>query len=1549
MDTENKPGKQNVGVESLKRPASWLVALIIVLAVIFYLLNIRASWDDATVDFLLNIMFVIIPSLFITIIAARGFMRSGVWSVLSLAIGAFGYGMAVFLSMWIRTWAPTGASQTVFALVYLLAGLLYLLGAFFALNKISPQSGGPGRLAILLQVYLIVLAFIAFASIVSVKGWMPPFFIQGSGSTLLRKVVQGTAISLFFLAALAFLWQSLKAKSVFLHWYGLGLLLSVINTAGVLFSSSVSNPYHWVLVVAQLLGGVYLSMAAVTVIREARNLNRPVAEVIAEFTERSQVNYELLVNASSDAIIAVDGLGRILAWNPAAEKSFGYRQNEIIGSGFNDLIASPDDQNIYQKAIDRVGQNRDIPETSAVIEFNVRRKNSEIFPAELTLTSRQLAGLPSVSTIMLIMRDISARKKAEQSLKESEMRFRLVMRHAPVSVAVQDMDLKYIWAFNQKTSLPDEIIGHYDSEIFTTEETAQVTEMKKRVIKEDADLSIQRWFDRPSGRIFMEVYFEPIHDTSGRVIGVGSATVDITPVKMAEEALRESEAKANALIKYAPTGIYEIDFRGPQFLSINDATLNLSGYTREEMFALGPLGILDDDSKKKFTERIKRQLAGEKLEDTIEYRMKRKDGTLAYIVLNVAFSKTNPHTALVIGYDITERIESEKRLKESEENYRNLFNNMSEGFAVCEMLYDPSGKPMDFRFLNVNPLFEKLLGLPHDQILGKTVLALVPNVNPKAIENFGKVVSTGEPVHFENYSRDLKKWFDNYAYRSGRVQFGYMVLDITDRKEAEEAVIESEARFRSVLENSRDVIYRTNLRTGRYEYTSPSTEAILGYSGSELASLDRKTSLAMIHPDDLLTFRSLLAHLEETGQGEGEYRLQTKKGEYRWVSNRLSIIKDSSGRPVYRDGIFRDITERKKAEEVLKESEDKYHSLFATMNEGFILAEVVTNDQGRPVDYRFLDVNTAGEKYFGRPRSKIIGQTYRAIGGGKADPEWIEKLGQVALTREPLSLDSYAPVGGQWVSLKAYSPRAGQFAAVFENITERKKAEDGLKQREDRFRVLIENLRSGVALIDESGQFSVYNSSFLRLFGLSKDSDIMSVNNQKWSDWKVYEEDGKTLLHVDEHPVRKVAMTGKPVRNKLVGVRLPSGGDLIWMVINAEPIISLDGTVQYIIVTYYDITERKNVEEQLRNRAEELETVMNLVPVAIWVAHDPKCNNITGNRTANEFYEAGEGENVSAGPAPGEPIPSRRFFRNGKELTAEELPMQEAAARNMDIQGLEFNVMLSSGKSRTLWGSASPLRDDDGQVRGVVAAFLDITERKQAEEDLKHYTVELESANKELEAFSYSVSHDLRAPLRSLDGFSQAVIEEYGDKLDDQGKDYLNRVCKASQHMSSLINDLLKLSRLSRAETHFQDVNLSEIAQSIMEELQNTQPERKAEFISSPGIVVKGDKSLLTIALQNLLGNAWKFTSKCPQAKIEFGVEEQKGEKVYFIKDNGTGFNMQYSDKLFQPFQRLHSDKEYEGTGIGLATVQRVIRRHGGRVWAESENGKGATFYFTLS
>jgi two-component system, NtrC family, sensor kinase len=225
---------------------------------------------------------------------------------------------------------------------------------------------------------------------------------------------------------------------------------------------------------------------------------------------------------------------------------------------------------------------------------------------------------------------------------------------------------------------------------------------------------------------------------------------------------------------------------------------------------------------------------------------------------------------------------------------------------------------------------------------------------------------------------------------------------------------------------------------------------------------------------------------------------------------------------------------------------------------------------------------------------------------------------------------------------------------------------------------------------------------------------------------------------------------------------------------------------------------------------------------------------------------------------------------------------------------------------------------------------------------------ELEWKNKELETFSYSVAHDLRAPLRSVDGFSQLLLEDYADKLDDTGKDYLGCIRESAQHMGQLIDDLLSLSRVTRSEFQRQDMDLSAICHTVIERLRKRDPQRQVAVTIAQGLAAEGDARLMTVALENLLGNAWKFTGKTAGARIEIGITEQDGNPCYFVRDNGAGFDMAYAGKLFGVFQRLHGVTEFEGTGIGLATVQRVIRRHGGRIWAHAEVDKGATFFFTL-
>lgn len=238
--------------------------------------------------------------------------------------------------------------------------------------------------------------------------------------------------------------------------------------------------------------------------------------------------------------------------------------------------------------------------------------------------------------------------------------------------------------------------------------------------------------------------------------------------------------------------------------------------------------------------------------------------------------------------------------------------------------------------------------------------------------------------------------------------------------------------------------------------------------------------------------------------------------------------------------------------------------------------------------------------------------------------------------------------------------------------------------------------------------------------------------------------------------------------------------------------------------------------------------------------------------------------------------------------------------------------------------------------------------RDELEQRVIERTAQLEAANKELEAFSYSVSHDLRAPLRSIDGFSQALLEDYNDRLGADGQDDLRRVRAATQRMAQLIDDMLDLSRVTRAKLSREEIDLSALVRAVGGEIQRTEPNREIEFTVAEGLRADADPRLLRIVLENLLRNAWKFTGKHPKAKIEFGVMQDNGKPTYFVRDDGAGFDMAYVNKLFGAFQRLHAMSDFSGTGVGLATVQRIINRHGGRVWVEAEVEKGATFYFTL-
>jgi PAS domain S-box-containing protein len=382
-----------------------------------------------------------------------------------------------------------------------------------------------------------------------------------------------------------------------------------------------------------------------------------------------------------------------------------------------------------------------------------------------------------------------------------------------------------------------------------------------------------------------------------------------------------------------------------------------------------------------------------------------------------------------------------------------------------------------------------------------------------------------------------------------------------------------------------------------------------------------------------------------------------------------------------------------------------------------------------------------------------------------------------------------------------------------------------------------------------------------------------------------------------------------------------------------------------------------------------LRTIMDLVPHFIF-AKDGHGRHLLVNRACAEANGMTPGQMI--GRSDLDLVPDRAqaeaFMRADREVISTGLPKVIPEEWLTD----------AAGRTRILQTIKIPLRMPETDEPGLLGVSVDITERKRAEDEIRKLnenleqtvaerTIRLEAANKELEAFAYSVSHDLRAPLRGIDGWSQALLEDYADKLDERGKGYLATVRGETQRMGQLIDDMLELSRVTRAEMRAETVDLSALAGSIITELRRRAPAHPLEIIIAPALKAPGDARLLRIALENLLGNAWKFTSKRAQGRIEFGVMEKwstgavastrksnaptlehANTPVFFVRDNGAGFDMAYAHKLFAPFQRLHKPSEFPGTGVGLATVQRIFNRHGGQVWAESAPDCGATFYFTL-
>ena len=653
---------------------------------------------------------------------------------------------------------------------------------------------------------------------------------------------------------------------------------------------------------------------------------------------------------------------------------------------------------------------------------------------------------------------------------------------------------------------------------------------------------------------------------------------------------------------------------------------------------------------------------------------------------------------------------------------------------------------------------------------------------------------------------------------------------------------ESNSRYTTALRIVNEGVWDWNIQTGIQNLSNNCYE-ILGYQYPANSLQTYQDWLAHIHPEDIDSLKAnIFTAVDNASEFTCEYRARHKDGHFVTLLSQGSTIEtDFDGKTLRMLGTIRDITQQKKLEQQLRESETKFRSLFENSRAIMLLID--------PQSGRIIDANPSACEFYGWNLSEIREKNITVINQLPIDE--VKSAMKLAIENNAYYFQfQHQLADGSIRDVDVYGspvPFNDQVLlfSIIHDVTAKKQAEKALEESETRYRMILQLAPIGLAIYSEN-QIVFVNSEGAKLLGYRYPDEIIGASLEKF----IPEKELTPVLESIEH-----IMYGEIETSSSEITMKRSDGSFLQTEIFTIPIIYMEKPA--IQVIGIDVSERKKAEEIIRQNQYELSSLL----------------------TESE--------------------------RSRKALLSiiEDYKIAEQQIR-------ELNAEL--------------------------------------EKRVQERTAQLEAANKELEAFSYSVSHDLRAPLRGIDGWSMAFLEDYGSQLDNQAKEYLQRVRSETQKMGHLIDDLLRLSRVTRSEMSINQVDLSQIVQRIFTELLSEQPDRKIEIDIEPKVIALGDSNLLEIVLTNLLSNAFKFTSKQDIARIEFGQKNFEGRMIYYVTDNGAGFDMAYAKNLFGAFQRMHKQSEFPGTGIGLATVQRIIHRHSGEIWAEAAKNEGAKFYFTL-
>ena len=770
-----------------------------------------------------------------------------------------------------------------------------------------------------------------------------------------------------------------------------------------------------------------------------------------------------------------------------------------------------------------------------------------------------------------------------------------------------------------------------------------------------------------------------------------------------------------------------------------------------------------------------------------------------------------------------------------------------------------------------------------------------------------------------------------------RRQVGRQTADLRARLEKEMTL---EQRYRQLFESNPHPMWVYELDTLRFLAVNDAAIGHYGFARSEFLGM---TLRDIRPPEEVPALEKAVASVVPGLNPAGVWRHRKKDGQVIEVEIK-SHTTDFDGRPS-EVVLALDVTERLRAEAALRHSEQYRRAIIETEPE---CVKVVA------ADGTLLDMNRAGlamleagsfveaascplMRYLRPEHHGAFTELHRRVmAGGSGMLEFeIEGLKGTRRWLETHAVLLPVAEGGQPALL-----------GITRDVTERKKAQAEAQRSQERFATIFRASPDAIMIVRASDERIVeVNPAFERLMGFTA-AEALGRTTAELGLWVDTGERAATIAQIK---AGGAGLSGE--------ARLRSKAGRIFDALSSAEMINYDGE-RCILSLTRDITERKAAEEQLRRSEASLVAAQHIASLGSWDldltdAVQAGRNPLTWSDEVFRIfgYEPG-----------GLEVTNENFFRAVHPEDRERVrrAVAEAIAQRRPYR-IEHRIVRPDGTERIVQEYSETTFDPaSGRPVRLLGVVQDITTRRASEERIRNLnaeleqrvqerTSELEAANKELEAFSYSVSHDLRAPLRAIDGFSKMLQQDASSQLDEKSLRYLDRIRRGTERMGALIDDMLQLSRLSRAPMNRVEVDLSFMVRGALAELRAADPQRQVESLVAPDLKAGADATLLRAVLQNFVGNAWKYTSRRPKARIEFGAFDRDGERVFFIRDDGAGFDMAYADKLFGAFQRLHGADEFEGTGIGLATVQRVIHRHGGRVWAEAVVDRGATFFFTLA